>query len=326
MFYLDAHSAVQTNPLVPHNETYHATHCSAFDAVLLHLLSIDPRRVFNASDASFCVVSMEKFALEVMRACAGKTVAVIDAVDMDLPETGQSGHARLWRSTCPRRVLQIVGSAAVLTKRRSACAQLAVPWVSHLYEPQRAGGERPLLASASWNSKDHGFATLYGFTQWRVDLRHGCHRHRRVCVWKYQSLSGSRAFDALGLYRASRFCPMPPGDNIVRQAIVDAVTLGCVPVFFPPHAAASVAKVLERPGGVSPLQRHERPSSCGRHVRDAHATRCRDGARAPRRGQRGRSASHLHVARPLSECVGPHALGRGGLRPPPPSERLAFRE
>lgn len=234
MFYLDAHSAVQTTPLVPHNETYHATHWSAFGAVLLHLLSIDPRRVFNASDASFCVVSREKFALEVMRACAGKTVAVIDAVDMDLPETGQSEHARLWRSTCPRRVLQIVGSAAVLTTRKSACAQLAVPWVSHLYEPQRAGGERPLLASASWNSRDHGFATLYGFTQWRVDLRHGCHRHRRVCVWKYQSLSGSRAFDALGLYRASRFCLMPPGDTIVRQAIVDAVALGCVPVFFHP--------------------------------------------------------------------------------------------
>ena len=161
-----------------------------------------------------------------------KTVAVIDTVDMDIPMRHQK-NSHIWNHTCPRRVLQIVGSEAVLRKSRSVCSILSVPWLSHLYKPMLKG-DRPLLVSGSWNSKDHGFASKYGFSQWRVDLRNGCMKHRGVCLWEYQSLSGSRAFAALGLYRISRFCLMPPGDTIARQAIVDAVTLGCIPVFFHP--------------------------------------------------------------------------------------------
>ena len=35
-------------------------------------------------------------------------------------------------------------------------------------------------------------------------------------------------------YARSDFCLMPPGDTLARQGIVDAIAVGCVPVFFHP--------------------------------------------------------------------------------------------
>lgn len=45
-----------------------------------------------------------------------------------------------------------------------------------------------------------------------------------------RALAQARA--AVELYSQSVFCLQPPGDTIVRQAISDAIAVGCIPVFF----------------------------------------------------------------------------------------------
>ncbi|EOD29714.1 hypothetical protein EMIHUDRAFT_233617 [Emiliania huxleyi CCMP1516] len=47
-------------------------------------------------------------------------------------------------------------------------------------------------------------------------------------------MNGRNAADAVELYAASVFCLMPPGDTIVRGAIADALSVGCIPVFLHP--------------------------------------------------------------------------------------------
>lgn len=70
----------------------------------------------------------------------------------------------------------------------------------------------------------------------------------RVCVGP--SSLGAR--EAIELYAQAHFCLQPPGDVIARGAIVDALSVGCIPVFFlrgqaalwPWHWNASDASVL----------------------------------------------------------------------------------
>ena len=68
----------------------------------------------------------------------------------------------------------------------------------------------------------------------------------------FQSLGGGHARGAVELYSTSHFCLQPPGDTLPRAGIVDALSVGCIPVFFHPaqqqlwqhHWNASQASVL----------------------------------------------------------------------------------
>ncbi len=50
-------------------------------------------------------------------------------------------------------------------------------------------------------------------------------------------MSGNGAEDALQLYAGSDFCLQPPGDTLPRPGIIDALSVGCVPVLFHPRQA-----------------------------------------------------------------------------------------
>lgn len=247
-YYLDPASALDTSPISPYNTTYHKTHWSNLAKLILFLLTHDHRRVFDESVATFCVTSADR-ACEQPTFCGNKTLAVIDTVDMDLE---RPRCASLWNK-CDKnlpgrvsdRIVRIIGSDAVLRPMKRECLRVSVPWISHLYEPSitsnissnvsgKISATKTLRVSGSWNSRDHGLATRYGFTKWRIDLRNACFKYNSECEWRYQNLAGGRAFHALELYTKSRFCLMPPGDTIVRQAIADAISLGCIPIFFHP--------------------------------------------------------------------------------------------
>ena len=51
-------------------------------------------------------------------------------------------------------------------------------------------------------------------------------------------MAGGMASQAVELYARSTFCLQPPGDTIVRTGIVDALSVGCIPVLFHPAQAA----------------------------------------------------------------------------------------
>ena len=57
------------------------------------------------------------------------------------------------------------------------------------------------------------------------------------CQSVWPSMGGSNARDALRLYARSTFCLQPPGDTIPRPGIVDAISVGCIPVLFHPEQA-----------------------------------------------------------------------------------------
>ena len=101
----------------------------------------------------------------------------------------------------------------------------------------RPSDERFSRAHCRWN---HGFAIRYGWADWRRDLGDACKRLRNgsQCTFAYQSMSGNGARSALELYARSVFCLMPPGDVLARGAIVDAISVGCIPVFFHPAQQA----------------------------------------------------------------------------------------
>lgn len=97
-------------------------------------------------------------------------------------------------------------------------------------------------------------ARRVGFEAWRRHLGNACHalRDHTLCSAVYQSLTGSVARSAVELYARSVFCLQPPGDTVVRSGIVDALSVGCIPVLFhraqaalwPLHWRATEACVL----------------------------------------------------------------------------------
>jgi len=94
-----------------------------------------------------------------------------------------------------------------------------------------------------------------GFNAWRRAIRNECKRLHAArpasCEWAWVSMKGSGAPAALSLYASSTFCLQPPGDTLARSGIVDAISLGCIPVLFHPaqlelwphHWNASAASV-----------------------------------------------------------------------------------
>jgi hypothetical protein len=108
-----------------------------------------------------------------------------------------------------------------------------------------------------FGTSGHFQADKLGFTLWRRTLRDACFKLRNssLCsrVYVHQAGGGlDQMASAVQLYARSTFCLQPPGDVLARSAIVDAVLVGCVPVFFHPgqqqlwplHWRADAASVL----------------------------------------------------------------------------------
>ena len=185
----------------------------------------------------------------------GKPLVVVDTVDADY--RGFKLCSALWeRERCLHEqstaLLRVVGSPPVTAhpgerphaqrSRLATCPALSVPWLSHARSaitlPARA--IRTVRIAGAFSTFQHGMAIALGFADWRRDLRNACHalRNGSQCSHMYQSMSGKAARGAVELYARSVFCLQPPGDVVARGAMVDAISVGCIPVFFHPAQPA----------------------------------------------------------------------------------------
>ena len=246
-------------------------HWSAWKHVIVRALAVHPSRTLQRADASVCIVaSPPAGGCEQWEALcpATKPLVVIDTVDADF--VGMSGLRceTLWRSACKPSVssgtryelLRVVGGPPVHGKRSNLlrrCAHVSVPWLSHATSARlaQATRERPTRIAYAAGVVGHSMARVLGYEAWRKELQSACLRARSTmgdCKFQPQSIAGGLSHRAIALYARSVFCLMPPGDTLPRQGIVDAITVGCIPVFlhkgqrelWPWHWNASHASVL----------------------------------------------------------------------------------
>lgn len=236
--------------------------------IVVHALARSSARVANVSDATVCVVAAPpEGACEDWQSLCPRAVPLVvaDVADMDILWTTKLCKT-LWRQTgsCKNPTMtggamvhRLVGSPPVFMRRRMRrCPTLTVPWPSHARSPDAAlhpRARRVRIAFAA-GVTGHVMATRLGFEPWRRHLRDACHalEDRALCTAIYQPLAGGAARSAIALYARSVFCLQPPGDTVVRSGLVDALSVGCVPVLFhaaqaalwPHHWRAAEASVL----------------------------------------------------------------------------------
>ena len=243
--------------------------CSAFEdsyfrnlqAVLLHRLLDSTHMVDNEEAADACVVAGQPMRTPPRYArcdnhdalCPGKPIIHIEeSVDADY--IGYRMCPRIWNETRCRqlgrkdRVLRVVGSPAGLLLRKSLrhCSAIDVPWLAHARVPEVYVTRQPrapdtrIAYVAGYASGVHYVAERFGFNAWRSALRLACDnlRNRTACRYLQPNAAGA-GFDrgkewyaALSTYARATFCLQPPGDMVARAGIIDALSVGCIPVLF----------------------------------------------------------------------------------------------
>ena len=224
-----------------------ATHCcdtvsgtiEALKHVVVHGLARHPSRTRHLGSADVCIVAAPPNGQceQWHSMCPGVPLVVADVADVD------DFHVRLcrtlWNHGCQASdsVYRLVSSPGVVTRPRMArCQTLTVPWLSHTRSPASSllPRERSVRIAFAGGVAGHMQADRVGFSAWRRLLRNACRAMRAVakCTTIFQPLRGHLARTAVELYTRSVFCLQPPGDTIVRTAIIDAIAVGCIPVFF----------------------------------------------------------------------------------------------
>ena len=237
------------------------THCcdaaTGSHALIKHAivrsLARHPARTSSMGKASACVVAAPgggKCEAWQSLCPTGRPLFVIDVADAD--DLHSELCPTLWRkfgetcaspSSIDQFVYRVVSSPAVLARKHLArCKTLTVPWASHARSPfvavqHRVRAIRIAFAGAV---SGHVMADRLGFSKWRRHLREACGALQDTsnCSSVFQSMAGGAARSAVELYSQATFCLQPPGDTIVRSGIVDALSVGCVPVLFHPAQAA----------------------------------------------------------------------------------------
>ena len=267
--------ALRLDPPLPHLGKHQNTHWRALPHALIHTLAHHPSRVTEPSSACYCIASaLGPPVLDVhswRKVCDVEHLAewtharswcprslplvVVDNADVDYPSHPLCRE--LWptkamcaadklpeAACCDKRlgtILRVSGGPPGVARREFAsCTKhtLTVPWVAHTRHaaPPAEGRQRRVRTALACGILGHHTADRLGFTPWRAALRDYCHGWAN-CTRVYVSQSGGASRSAVELYSQSVFCLMPPGDVVARAAIVDAITAGCVPVFFHPTQA-----------------------------------------------------------------------------------------
>ena len=225
---------------------FQQTHWKALQHVVVHSLARHPRRTRRRKSAQFCVVAAPPREGGVCESwdslCPGLPLVVIDHVDADdtswkyCPDLWECGRKQT-NTSLPPKLIRVVGAGAVYSPRHRRCNTTTMPWLSHARTGlaatvnTRARGVRIAFAAGV---RGHAQAHRRGFEAWRRDLRDSCAHlgNGSVCAHMYQSLVGGMARGAVELYSRAVFCLHPPGDTMPRSGIVDALSVGCIPVLF----------------------------------------------------------------------------------------------
>ena len=248
--------------------------------IVINALARHAARVRNVSDATVCVVAAPpRGGCEQWDAMCppGTPLVVADVADVD--DFHAPLCATLWRKDACRGddpIYRLVSSPPVLVRRRvTQCRMLTVPWPSHARSPDAAlqPRTRNVRIALACGVTGHVLASKLGFEKWRRRLRDSCNaiKNKSLCTTLYQSLVGSRARSAIELYSRSTFCLQPPGDTIVRTGIVDAISVGCIPVVFhpaqatlwPQHWSANAGMLFDWTGGAVVDFSHSAPAAAG---------------------------------------------------------------
>ena len=129
----------------------------------------------------------------------------------------------------------------------------SVPWTSYVHMRRSTRWDdlpwrqldraRPALVAAAFNPKnaEHKIGLPSDSRRLRLALNSTCSRRSAVCAFLP---SGTRmpskeplaepVRELAELYGRSVFCWQPMGDSVTRKAMIDAVLLGCINVFFHP--------------------------------------------------------------------------------------------
>ncbi len=184
--------------------------------------------------------------------CPGRPVVVLDCPDADILQCPKEAHCcdPLW-GRCPWSgedpLVRVTGNRPFsvdlrkpqIKRRRRICRHLTVPYLAHARAIWAAAAvdeaARPVQIAYAAAVFGHNDAENFGFNAFRRALRNACVRLGEPrCARQWVHMRGQNVELALQLYRRSTFCLMPPGDTLARGAIIDAVTCGCIPVFFHP--------------------------------------------------------------------------------------------
>ena len=259
---------------LPAKSHFHMSDWHDLPHVVLYRLARHRARLANAAAATCCVIASPmgsrnptaearnacrpgiaaRLAELGERHCPGRPLVVIGGPDAD--GSGTALCSGLWgaQRSCEKGladpIVRVTGNVPGLQSEvagrgtRGFCRRLVVPYLSHARTPLLAaqqrhqmgpGGKRALriaYAAASWGHVD---ADAHGFVAWRKALRNACRAlEAHQCQWVWISMSGNGAEKAIQRYADADFCLQPPGDTLPRPGIVDALSVGCVPVLFHP--------------------------------------------------------------------------------------------
>jgi hypothetical protein len=228
-----------------------STHQSLLAQLLVTRLAMHSECTDDAAAAKVCIaVAPERGRChDWERLCPGKRLVVIDAFDPDM-ETYRNRDVRLcpslWRCDAAPRLVRLVANAPYLVQRFE-CGYarrntLTIPYLGHArgtVSPRAHGRHlRSLRVAIAVGRWAHASADRLGFSAWRFALTRVCRARALLdnasCADTYPLISGKNALAAVALYRRATFCLQPPGDTMARAAIVDALSMGCIPVLFHP--------------------------------------------------------------------------------------------
>ena len=241
------------------NGHFQQTRYTELQAAIVQGLARHPARTYSRRKASVCIVASSprkacctegfrwspQYCVQWRSICPrNRRVVVIDVSDAD--EMSSHLCASTW-SKClapddPRVVVRVTGNPPLLTPRYrcgfvSSNSTITMPYLAHARNDavaQMSTGARTVTIALVASAFGHRAADKHGFSRWRRDLRSSCvgMHNPSLCSYMHPAITGKNAMEALKLYERSVFCLQPPGDSIARAGIIDALSVGCIPVLF----------------------------------------------------------------------------------------------
>lgn len=247
-------------------ETYQHTHWRALPHALIHRLAHHPARTADVESACYCVVAAlgtpvlnvrlwQKTCGTAWRQLCPPSIplVVVDSADVDYAShplcdelwvtdrmCAAKGYRPAQQAQCCSALLGNImrvsgGPIGIFRQERLPCVNhsLTVPWIAHTRSATRPPDRsRRIRTSYAMGYYGHFMAHTKGFTKWRKALIDACSLAGNCKGDEHVPMGGEKINSAVNLYAESVFCLMPPGDVLSRAAIIDAIAVGCVPVFF----------------------------------------------------------------------------------------------
>lgn len=143
-----------------------------------------------------------------------------------------------WSVPCDRRLIRITGGIPgrfIKNVALSSCASIEVPWLAHLRQPNawsKTNARKNKICMAA-GLRGHYVSNILGFTTWRINLHKECNKRSKCHISATNPIE-----NVLKFYSQCDMCLQPPGDMLVRPGIIDAMSVGCVPVLLHPKQSA----------------------------------------------------------------------------------------